>query len=181
MSAAPPGTGPAGDPGRGAPVGGGPVGGGPLGGAATRPGRGPSPASVRLLRAVAAAEVARWLPRPARVLDLTTTTDEHTRALRAAGHEVVHVVTAPARGTPGLVRADPAHLAWVADSTVDAVLAEDGVLSRSLATEVTVADVVRVLRPGGRLLACVDSLLGGLAGLAEQGPVSYTHLTLPTN
>jgi hypothetical protein len=51
---------------------------------------------------------------------------------------------------------------------VDAVIAEDGALSRHLATEDLAAEIARVLRPGGELLACVDSLVLGMAILAEQ-------------
>ena len=50
-----------------------------------------------------------------------------------------------------------------------AVVAESRALSLCLATEETARDLVRVLRPGGRMLLCVDSLTTGLARLADQG------------
>jgi hypothetical protein len=48
------------------------------------------------------------------------------------------------------------------------VIAEDRTLSRRLAAEPLVAEIARVLRPGGQVLACVDSLTLGMAVLAEQ-------------
>lgn len=67
------------------------------------------------------------------------------------------------------VVADPRSLGWLADASVDAVLAESRALSRCLATEVTAQELARVLRPGGRLLLVVDALVTGLARLADQG------------
>jgi hypothetical protein len=58
---------------------------------------------------------------------------------------------------------------WVGDRTIDAVVAEGGSLSEALAAELSLDDLHRVLRPGGRLLLCVDSLVAGLARLADQG------------
>ena len=37
-----------------------------------------------------------------------------------------------------------------------------------LAAETMIAEIARVLRPGGRVLACVDSLVLGMAVLADQ-------------
>ena len=48
------------------------------------------------------------------------------------------------------------------------MIAEDRTLSRQLAAENLITDIARVLRPGGRVLACVDSLVLGMAVLAEQ-------------
>ena len=80
---------------------------------------------------------------------------------------------APARpgAPPGLVIpvvAEPGSLAFLADGCADGVIAEDGALSRQLMAEDLAADIARVLRPGGQLLACVDSLVLGMAILAEQ-------------
>lgn len=126
---------------------------------------------------VAAAQVAAWLPDAAvRVLDLSGGA-EFAGQLVARGHEVVHV-----RGddddrpnaVPGLGRllsvvADTRSLGWLRPDSVDLVLAESRALSMCLAAEVTVEHLCRVLRPGGRLLLVVDSLVLGLARLADQG------------
>jgi hypothetical protein len=64
--------------------------------------------------------------------------------------------------------ADPVRLSFLADGTVDGVIAEDGALSAYLMAEDIAAEISRVLRPGGQLLACVDSLVLGMSILAEQ-------------
>ena len=66
------------------------------------------------------------------------------------------------------VTADGTGLEFLADGCADGVIAEDRTLSRHLAAEELVAEVARVLRPGGQLLACVDSLTYGMGVLAEQ-------------
>ncbi len=66
------------------------------------------------------------------------------------------------------VIADFANLAFLADGSVDGVIADDGALSRHLMAEDVAAEIARVLRPGGQLLASVDSLVLGMAILAEQ-------------
>ena len=48
------------------------------------------------------------------------------------------------------------------------MIAEDGALSAYLMAEDIAAEISRVLRPGGQLLACVDSLVLGMSILAEQ-------------
>jgi SAM-dependent methyltransferase len=63
------------------------------------------------------------------------------------------------------VVADSANLA---DGSVDGVIADDGALSRHLMAEDVAAEIARVLRPGGQLLASVDSLVLGMSILAEQ-------------
>ena len=125
---------------------------------------------------VAAAQLAQWLPdTPARVLDVSGGR-RFAGQLVAAGHEVVHVLTddeqPPQVAGPGRllpVRADTRSLQWLQPGSVDLVLAESQALSMCLATEVTVEQLARLLRPGGRLLLVVESLLLGLARLAEQG------------
>ena len=67
-----------------------------------------------------------------------------------------------------MVAADGWGLEFLADGCADGVIAEDGTLSRRLAAESLVAEIARVLRPGGQVLACVDSLTFGMAVLAEQ-------------
>lgn len=125
---------------------------------------------------VAARQLVSWAPvAPCRVLDVSGGRARFAAQLVAAGHEVVHVCQKPVRvetAGPGRllpVLADARSLGWLRDESVDAVLAESRALSLCLATEVTVADLRRVLRPGGRLLLVVDSLGLGLARLAEQG------------
>jgi hypothetical protein len=66
------------------------------------------------------------------------------------------------------VSSDPGSLSFLADESVDGVVAEDRTLSMQLAAEHLIADIVRVLRPAGQVLACVDSLVLGMALLAEQ-------------
>lgn len=123
--------------------------------------------------AVAAAQLADWLPcTAARVLDLSGC-PAFAGQLVAAGHEVVHVgehppdVAGPGRVLP--VLAETRSLGWLVADSVDLVLAESRVLSTCLATEETLKHLVRVLRPGGRLLLVVESLALGLARLADQG------------
>lgn len=128
-------------------------------------------------REAAAAQLAQWLPgTPARVLDLSGPFG-FAADLVAAGHEVVLVtadaascdtdVSGPGRVLP--VAADSRSLSWLRDSSVDIVLGESRALSMCLAAELTVEHLRRVLRPGGRLLLEVDSLMLGLARLADQG------------
>jgi SAM-dependent methyltransferase len=139
----------------------------------------PAPGSAYWVfyREVAAAQLAAWLPdEPARVLDLSGPTG-FAGDLVAAGHEVVLVrdraadcavdVDGPGRVLP--VVADSRSLTWLAEGSVDLVLAESRVLSMCLAAEVTVEQLAGVLRPGGRLLLTVESLGLGLARLADQG------------
>jgi hypothetical protein len=95
-----------------------------------------------------------------------------------AGHTVLRVVepgtpAAPlvgyeATGRVRAVAADGFGLEFLADGCADGVIAEDRTLSRQLAAETVVGEIARVLRPGGRVLACVDSLNLGMAVLAEQ-------------
>jgi SAM-dependent methyltransferase len=140
----------------------------------------PLPAYWAFYRAVAAYQLAHWLPcPPARVLDLSGPRSWCAHQATAAGHTVIKVVdprSPPASSTDGAqvhraahqVIADTRTLAFLADGCLDAVIAEDRMLSRHLATESTIADIARALRPGGRLLLSVDSLVLGLAILAEQ-------------
>ena len=118
---------------------------------------------------VASAQLAAWVPEDrARVLDLSLDGPARAELLRDLGHDVVRVGVGPVLGVQ-TVLADTRVLAWIADTSFDAVVAESRALSMCLATEETARDLVRVLRPGGRLLLCVDSLTTGLARLADQG------------
>jgi SAM-dependent methyltransferase len=133
---------------------------------------------------VARAQLDEWLPeQPSLILDLSLHSARHVGLMVARGHIVVHAD--PCAGRPDIpgrdlaapggggrlhtVRGDARRLDWLADASVDAVVAEGGMLSESLAAEVTLDDLHRVLRAGGRLLMCVDSLVSGLARLADQG------------
>ena len=72
-----------------------------------------------------------------------------------------------ARGTIQLV-ADSSRLSFLSDRCADDVIADDRALSTHLAAEAMIAEIARVLRPAGRVLACVDSLVLGMAALADQ-------------
>ncbi|MFC4012349.1 class I SAM-dependent methyltransferase [Nonomuraea purpurea] len=127
-------------------------------------------------RAVAAEQLNRWLPgEPSTILDLSGGRGRWSDQAARAGHRVIEVVNF--RGTPDghslreadlvrHVRAD--DLAFLPDASVDAVLAEERAMSIELMAESAMNDVARVLRPGGRALVCVDSLVLGMAILAEQ-------------
>ncbi|WP_018658391.1 class I SAM-dependent methyltransferase [Actinomadura flavalba] len=78
-------------------------------------------------------------------------------------------------GSVRRVVADSGRLDFLADASVDAVVAENRALSRHLVTEASVAEIARVLRPGGRVLLSVDSLTLGMALLAEQN--RWAHLS----
>ncbi|MBL7500742.1 methyltransferase domain-containing protein [Frankia sp. CNm7] len=134
---------------------------------------------------VAAVQLREWLPAASsRVLDVSGQRDRFARQMAAAGHRVVRVVADQAQPAAarqgehpdgslppgGLLRVagDARSLDWFAPESFDAVLAEGRALSFCLATESTLEEIYRLLRPGGQLLLCVDSLLLGLARLAEQ-------------
>jgi hypothetical protein len=159
----------------------------------------------RFQRAVAKAQLAAWLPDPRMLLvDISGPYASASAQAAGRGHTVIRVVAATAaephgaeqhraagprratgprrartaRARPGSivpVAAEPASLAFLCDGCADGVIAEDGALSRQLMTEDLAAEIARVLRPGGQLLASVDSLVLGMAILAEQR--RWAHLT----
>jgi SAM-dependent methyltransferase len=143
----------------------------------------------RFQRAVARAQLVAWLPAAPRLLvDISGPYASASAQAADRGHTVIRVLAAPAPAAPARARrprtrrgaivpvmADPASLAFLADGCADGVIAEDGALSRQLMTEDLAAEIARVLRPGGQLLACVDSLVLGMAMLAEQR--RWAHLT----
>jgi SAM-dependent methyltransferase len=124
---------------------------------------------------VAYAQLAEWLPAtPQVILDLSPGCPRLLTLMAEHGHTVVHAVRDPER--PALqhervwrLRADGRSLDWLGSQTVDLVVAEGGALSSAVAAEITIDDLYRVLRPGGRVLLCVDSLVAGLSRLADQG------------
>ena len=148
----------------------------------------------RFQRAVVAAQLQAWLPQRGRILvDISGPKSSVASQAAAAGYAVLQVmprwpavserrglevpVTFTARGahrrraSAGRLRrvvADSANLAFLADGSVDGVIADDGALSRHLMAEDVAAEIARVLRPGGQLLASVDSLVLGMSILAEQ-------------
>jgi hypothetical protein len=151
----------------------------------------------RFQRAVARAQLVAWLPAASRLLvDISGPYASASAQAADRGHTVIRVLAAgpaagqaagpagePHRARPAGARrgmivpvmADPASLAFLADGCADGVIAEDGALSRQLMTEDLAAEIARVLRPGGQLLASVDSLVLGMAMLAEQH--RWAHLT----
>ncbi|WP_067963545.1 class I SAM-dependent methyltransferase [Nocardiopsis trehalosi] len=144
----------------------------------------------RFYWAVADAQLARWLPaEPGRVLDLSSPDFRGAQRAVAAGHDVVTLLPStdvtvrppltlvnghartPPRHAPGRLRpvvADSTFLSSFASDAFDSVVADNRVLSRHLATEASLGEIARVLRPGGRTLLCVDSVVLGMALLAEQ-------------
>jgi hypothetical protein len=72
------------------------------------------------------------------------------------------------------VVADSSRLTFLGDGCADGVIADDRALSVHLAAETMIAEIARILRPAGRVLACVDSLVLGMAVLAQQN--HWAHL-----
>ena len=138
---------------------------------------GPADGYPRFYAAVALAQLTGWLPGGSRFLiDMSGPGARAAEVAARAGHSVLRVIDPqlPAGPSPAprarlcAVTADEAGLEFLADGCADGVIAEDRTLSRHLAAEELVAGIARVLRPGGRLLACVDSLTYGMGVLAGQ-------------
>jgi hypothetical protein len=88
---------------------------------------------------------------------------------RAGGSGGIRV-SSPRANTGNIIRliADSSRLTFLGDGCADGVIADDGALSVYLAAEAMIAEIARVLRPAGRVIACVDSLVLGMAVLADQ-------------
>jgi hypothetical protein len=156
------------------------------------------PAYWQFHDAVARAQLAAWLPPGRHlIVDISGRRSPGAEVAAAAGHKVLRVTDgSPAsqraagadwtderrrseegrrrlKGGPeasgtSTVVADSSRLSFLPDGCADDVIAEDRALSTHLAAEAMIAEVARVLRPGGRVLACVDSLVLGMAVLADQ-------------
>jgi hypothetical protein len=133
----------------------------------------------RFYAAVARAQLTAWLPsRQAFLVDISGPAAHAAEVASCAGHTVLRVVSpraqappAASEGATGRIRAvaaDASGLEFLADACADGVIAEDRTLSRQLVAEALVGEIGRVLRPGGSVLACVDSLTFGMSALAEQ-------------
>jgi SAM-dependent methyltransferase len=136
----------------------------------------------RFHHAVAKAQLTAWLPDGQRfLLDISGPGSRSAELAADAGHTVLRVIDAdklpggqPGSGRLRVIAADGCGLDFLSAGCADGVIAEDGTLSRRLAAEALVADIARVLRPGGEVLACVDSLNLGMAVLAQQN--HWPHL-----
>lgn len=125
-------------------------------------------------RAVVAEQLSRWLPgSPSVVVDLSGGRGRTAAQAARAGHRVIEVLDFR-RSSEGVRDADRVRqiraddLGFLPDDSVDAVVAEERALSIELMAESAISDVARVLRPGGRAMVSVDSLVLGMAILAEQ-------------
>jgi hypothetical protein len=129
--------------------------------------------------AVTRAQLTEWLPTGRHLLvDVSGPRGPGAELAAKAGHTVVRVVDGarPARRPPNSVRpgrivqviADSSRLTFLGDGCADGVIADDRALSTHLAAEAVIAEIARVLRPAGRVIACVDSLVLGMAVLADQ-------------
>ncbi len=141
---------------------------------------GPDSDYLRFRAAVVLAQLTSWLPAERRFLiDISGPDARAAEVAAGAGHSVLRVINqetpvpAPSapNGTSGrlsTVSADGNGLQFLPDGCADGVIAEERTLSLQLAAEELVSEIARVLRPGGLVLACVDSLTFGMALLAEQ-------------
>jgi len=131
--------------------------------------------------AVTRAQLAAWLPPGQHLLvDVSGPRAPAAEIAAAAGNTVLRIISAdpgrearkdpPGPAGPHIVRviADSSRLSFLGDGCADGVIADDRALSMHLGAETMVAEIARVLRPAGRVIACVDSLVLGMAVLADQ-------------
>ena len=136
------------------------------------------PAYWQFHDAVAQAQLLAWLPRGRHmIVDVSGPRSPGGELAALAGHHVVRVLERHDRAsgthTARLI-GDSSRLSFLPDECADDVLAEDRALSTYLGAEAMIAEIARVLRPAGRVLACVDSLVLGMAVLADQN--HWAHL-----
>ena len=141
---------------------------------------GPAAGYPRFYAAVAHAQLTNWLPGGTRFLiDLSGPGGHSAEVAAGAGHRVLRVIDQETPAPPpsagadraghlSTVTADGTGLRFLPDGCADGVIAEERTLSLRLGAEDLVTEIARVLRPGGQVLACVDSLTFGMALLAEQ-------------
>ncbi|HET9079529.1 MAG TPA: methyltransferase domain-containing protein [Trebonia sp.] len=141
---------------------------------------GPAAGYPRFHAAVTLAQFIDWLPGGNRFLiDISGPGARTAEVAADAGHSVLRVIDSEfsvpppvagceASGRLSTVTADATGLAFLPDCCADGVIAEERTLSLRLAAEELVNEIARVLRPGGQVLACVDSLTFGMAMLAKQ-------------
>lgn len=157
---------------------------------------GPDPASAywRFHAAVRRAQLIAWLPSGQRTLiDISGPRTDCATIAAVTGHNVIRVLDQEhmtsgdlpppgangknRAGRPGgarllgrlaMVTGETASLDFLPDGRADGVIAADRALSTHVAAESMLAEIARVLRPGGRVFACVDSLVLGMALLADQ-------------
>jgi len=139
------------------------------------------PAYWQFHDAVARAQLVAWLPRGRHmIVDVSGPRAQAAELAARAGHKVLRVIDVgptasprPAGAPPASQRAaqliaDSSRLSFLPNGCADDVIAEDRALSIHLAAEEMIAEIARVLRPAGRVLACIDSLVLGMAVLADQ-------------
>jgi hypothetical protein len=146
--------------------------------AITAPDTGQLPAYWQFHEAVTRAQLTEWLPTGRHLLvDVSGPRGPGAELAAKAGHTVLRVMDdarqerPPDCAGPGKivpVIADSSRLTFLGDGCADGVIADDRALSVYLAAEETIAEIARVLRPAGRVIACVDSLVLGMAVLADQ-------------
>jgi hypothetical protein len=138
------------------------------------------PAYWQFHDAVAQAQLLAWLPRGRHmIVDVSGPRSPGGELAAMAGHRVLRVLDAgpglPASGTNAArLIGDSSRLSFLPDECAHDVLAEDRALSTHVGAEAMIAEIARVLRPAGRVLACVDSLVLGMAVLADQN--HWAHL-----
>jgi hypothetical protein len=136
------------------------------------------PAYWQFHDAVAQAQLLAWLPRGRHtIVDISGPRSPGGELAALAGHHVLRVIEGddrPSGTSTARLIGDSSQLSFLPDECADDVLAEDRALSTHLGAEAMIAEIARVLRPAGRVLACVDSLVLGMAVLADQN--HWAHL-----